>query len=148
MENLLKPGKLQEMSSIIRSKWHLKTFVLSNQPILAGRSKPSHILLAIPWRDSLEFQIMAAITLNHIWFARNKLFHNANSTRALLFIEIDHPFFKGHFSAWTSSPSLLFGAPPLPPLRLFSMILITILFQPLLSGFLRLMSMWEQLSNS
>jgi hypothetical protein len=33
-------------------------------------------MLAIPKRDH-EFQIMAAVTMDHIWFARNQFIHKA-----------------------------------------------------------------------
>jgi hypothetical protein len=36
-----------------------------------------HSMLAIPERDTHEFQIMAAITMDHIWFARNQFIHKA-----------------------------------------------------------------------
>jgi hypothetical protein len=61
------------------SHWPLNTAAFSNQPIsswVLAILKPYH-LLAITRQKTHIFQLFAAVTLDHIWFSRNSLVHNA-----------------------------------------------------------------------
>ena len=76
------------------SPWPLITDAFCEQPFadwIVAILRP-HLKLAIPIQELHKFQLYAAITLDHIWFSRNQLVHQAitpSPSRSLIQITSD-----------------------------------------------------------
>jgi hypothetical protein len=68
--------------------------------------------LAIPKNEARKFQIFAATTLDLIWFARNKLIHDAIQSVPSSNIKQISTSLENHISAWKESSLDSFWIPP------------------------------------
>ena len=84
------------------SPWPLNTAVFSFRPISDWILAIIYPIdwLAIPKDEVRSFQLFAALTLDHIWFSRNKLVHEALQPVPAKVIKLISFSLNLHISAW------------------------------------------------
>jgi hypothetical protein len=87
------------------SPWPLITDAFCEQPFadwIVAILRP-HLKLAIPIQEVRKFQLHTAITLDHIWFSRNQLVHQALTPSPSHSIIQIASTTVDHCKAWTDS---------------------------------------------
>ncbi|GLT62056.1 hypothetical protein SLA2020_347210 [Shorea laevis] len=78
-----------------------------------------HIHLAIPNRETFDFQIIVVIILDQTWFVRNQLIHNNITADIQITLKLIANTVKEHLTAWKNSPQgqTIWQSPPLGALK-------------------------------
>ena len=98
------------------SPWTLLTSAFCEQPFAAwivAVLRP-HLKLAIPIQEVHKFQLQAAITMDHIWFSRNQLVHQAVIPSPMQSLTQIASTSAEHCKAWTDSIASSIWSPCLP----------------------------------
>jgi hypothetical protein len=91
------------------SPWPLITDAFCERPFvdwIVAILRP-HLKLAIPIQEVRKFQLHATITLDHIWFSRNQLVHQALPPSPSCSLIRIASTMADHCKAWSVAPQIL-----------------------------------------